>query len=189
MVRTGLLVFIFFLGWVCTKLLISDDAATLSGASETASDNVRMVAKPELTPEEVVELQIDSLNKSLADPEAMKTCFGLASPSNRQATGPLERFATMVVSPPYDHLAYCEQWQVGAATIEGDFAVVLATTVDGENQVHAYRFFLVKQREPPYENCWLTEAVSALNFLESQKTPDTNSDSQTAFRSGEHRID
>jgi hypothetical protein len=52
-----------------------------------------------MTPERVVLLQLESLQK--AD---LKQVFDCASPQNKAKTGPLERFTTMVQSPPYHYL-------------------------------------------------------------------------------------
>lgn len=47
-------------------------------------------------PEAVVRRQLDALQQN-----DMETAFQLASPANKAATGPVDRFATMVQSPRY----------------------------------------------------------------------------------------
>ena len=59
------------------------------------------VPKPELTPEQVVEIQVEALRKNdVPTPDAgIATTFRFASPGNRKVTGPLERFAPIVKAP------------------------------------------------------------------------------------------
>lgn len=121
---------------------------------------------PELTPDEVVRLQLDSLRSFRDDELALLQCFVLASPANRAATGPFNRFATMVRSPKYVALVIGESELVGKAVVRGDRATVLVTVVGGVRRAGAFRFFLSKQTEDPYRDCWMTDAV----------TPDTGKD-------------
>ncbi|MEZ6137414.1 MAG: hypothetical protein R3C53_21200 [Pirellulaceae bacterium] len=117
------------------------------------------IASPELEPREVVLLQLESMRASLDDVEQLKACFSLASPSNRELTGPFEQFAEMVYTPPYDVLLGKGQLQVGSAVVENEVAAVLVTAIDTAGRPNAFRFVLVKQSLPPYEDCWMTEAV------------------------------
>lgn len=119
----------------------------------------------DLTPEDVVRLQLQSLRESLADPSRLMDCYSLASPENRQQTGPFSRFAAMVMQSPYDQLAHCENWQVGSAAIERDYAAVLVSTVEHHEEPKAFRFLLHRYSQPPYEGCWLTDAVRVLHPL------------------------
>ena len=57
---------------------------------------------PELTPQLVVDIQLQALQQAGDGREGIATCFEFASPSNRKKTGPLERFTQMVSGPPYD---------------------------------------------------------------------------------------
>lgn len=120
------------------------------------------VASKEATPEQVVTQQLNSLHDSLTDPSQLKVCYSLASPENRRLTGPFDRFAAMVMQPPYDQLARCTTWQVGSAEIEADSAAVLVSTINNHEQPQAFRFLLRLHGRPPYEGCWLTDAVQVL---------------------------
>ena len=120
------------------------------------------LASKDATPEQVVTQQLNSLQASLTDPSQLKTCYSLASPENRKLTGPFNRFAAMVMQPPYDQLARCTTWQVGSAEIEEDYAAVLVSTINNREQPQAFRFLLRLHGRAPYEGCWLTDAVQVL---------------------------
>lgn len=113
-----------------------------------------------LTVDEVVRLQLASLRAYRTDDTALLQCFALASPANRAVTGPLERFAQMVGNPDYRALVLAAQSTVGAPLYHGRKATILVTVIDAERRMWVYRFYLSKQREAPYEDCWMTDAVT-----------------------------
>ena len=132
-----------------------------NGDSATALEFSReaKLANRELSPRDVVLAQVRSLRDARNAPEQIVRCYELASPGNRAITGPLERFSVMVSEPPFDVLSSHENWQVGAAFVEGRNAVVLVTTCDNEGEAAAFRFVLAKQTQAPFEECWMTESV------------------------------
>lgn len=114
--------------------------------------------KPELTPREVVEIQLDSWRASAEDPDALIAAYSMASPQNRQQTGPFQRFASMVSSEPFNALPEGDQWLIGEEHIEDNFATVLVS-LTRQDEILAFRFYLRKQEEPPYTDCWMTDTV------------------------------
>jgi hypothetical protein len=112
-----------------------------------------------LTPDDVVRLQLDSLQAFRDNDAALIQCFVLASPLNRAATGPLPRFAAMVRNPHYLALVDYESVLVGKAVVRGDHATVLVTVIDALHRPSLYRFFLSKQSGIAYRGCWMTDAV------------------------------
>jgi hypothetical protein len=48
---------------------------------------------------------------------------------------------------------------VGQAVIRGGQATVLVTVLDQKRTPHVFRFFLSKQTDPLYLDCWMTDAV------------------------------
>ncbi len=139
-------------------------SAEVADATDDDPDIDPKVADVGYTPEQVVELQIRSIQNSLTDPEKLRVCYSLASPANRSMTGPIARFAEMVVAPPYDQLALAKDWQVGKAEVKGIYAVVLATATS-DDDIHAFRFMLRQQSDAPYENIWMTEGVEPLSQI------------------------
>lgn len=115
--------------------------------------------RPELSAEDVVEIQLAALRR--ADPEGLGVlqCFVFASPGNRQVTGPLERFGRMVREAPYASLGRARAVLIGRPQVDRDAARILVTVVDEAAQVRAFAFVLAKQKSAPVAGCWMTEAV------------------------------
>lgn len=86
---------------------------------------VRMVAvdggdcprqpSPSLTPVQVVDGQLSALQRG-----DVQTCFSFASPNNKRATGPWQRFEMMVrQTPAYAPLVGCDRYEVVGAVPTG----------------------------------------------------------------------
>jgi hypothetical protein len=116
---------------------------------------------PQLTPDQVVRLQLASLAAFRNDELALLQCYVLASPANRGFTGPFHRFAAMVSSPQFAALVDRESELVGRPVVRGNRATVLVTVVDDQRRTSVFRFFLSKQADRPYRDCWMTDAVTS----------------------------
>jgi hypothetical protein len=114
---------------------------------------------PKLPPEEVVRLQLAGLSDAKADGVGILQCFCLASPANRVVTGPLERFGQMVRTEPYQCMARPGAVLIGRPLHDHDVARLLVTIIDEQRHVRAFAFVLSRQKEKPFKDCWMTEAV------------------------------
>jgi hypothetical protein len=114
---------------------------------------------PNLSPEDVVRLQVDALRAFQRDPSAINQCYALASPANRAVTGPLDRFIAMVENAIYGSLVRQTGALVGRPVIRDGQATVFVTVLDANRTTHGFRFFLSKQTDPQYFDCWMTDAV------------------------------
>ena len=85
------------LGYALGAYLVADRPSGRWGATRRPA---LVEPNARLTPEGVVKLQLEGLARERGDLSGIKQCFNLASPLNRQATGPLERFAAMVAAEP-----------------------------------------------------------------------------------------
>ncbi len=115
---------------------------------------------PGLTPGQVVRAQLDALRRN-DDPgpdAGIATAFRFASAANREATGPLARFATMLRNPLYrpmiDH-ASAEFGPVDVDEVDG-VARIQVVLFGGDGRIAAYDFTLSKDRAT---GCWMTDAV------------------------------
>lgn len=123
---------------------------------------------PELSPREVVRTQVEALgtNDTPHEDAGIEATFNFASPRNKEATGPLPRFRRLFDTPAYapmiDHqnATYSPVDSTGALARVG----VILTTKDGERV--GYLFQLSRQRTPPHENCWMTDAVQRVPLKE-----------------------
>ncbi|MDA0657468.1 MAG: hypothetical protein O3C60_01390 [Planctomycetota bacterium] len=88
---------------------------------------------PDLTPEQVVKLQIDSLAQG--DRFGLIQCICFASPANLVQTGPIGRFAEMVRRPPYNVLCRSGTVVVGTPVLRDDSARVLVSLLHGEGSL------------------------------------------------------
>ena len=114
---------------------------------------------PELSPEDVVRLQMRALSDNWPEGRGVEQCFQFASPANRRITGPLDRFDAMVRSAPFRSLLDQRVTLIGRALVRDRRAAVLATFLDRNNQVRVFRFILSRQTEPEYAECWMTDGV------------------------------
>jgi hypothetical protein len=131
---------------------------------------------PELSPRDVVALQVAALADCQEDPKALRQCFLHASPANREVTGPLPHFAEMLRSSTFLPLITSQQAIVGAATTQGEQAQVLVTLRDDAGEIRLYRFYLSRQTAPPYTDCWMTDGVAEVGDAD----PDLPFDPNTA---------
>jgi hypothetical protein len=113
---------------------------------------------PDLSPGEVVRLQLDALrrNGELGRDAGIATAFRFASTANRAATGPLERFAEMLKNSLYRPMLDHASAEFGPVQSEGDVARVQVVLFGRKGEVAAYDFTLSRDEETA---CWLTDGV------------------------------
>ena len=89
--------------------------------------------------------------------------FRFASPSNKTATGPLEKFAQIVKSPAYSPMLNNVSSSIVGSDVEGDKAKVAVKVFGATGRQVTYIFVLSKQSEGEFSNCWMTDAVMPLD--------------------------
>ncbi len=132
------------------------------GFGAQASEYFEPEPSPDYSPQAVIRLQMQALQRNNHRDEGIALVFRFASPANRLATGPLPRFAAMLHGDRYQPLLNCRYFRTSELVVEGDKArqIVLVTTHDGRQA--AYLFTLTCQRLPPHARCWMTDSVEAL---------------------------
>ena len=117
---------------------------------------------PSITPEEVVAIQMKALqfnDNPVADFGIAQT-WNFAHPRNRAATGPLQRFATMLKGAAYgtmlNHASHRIVPQAGDGS-RASFDVFMETN-KGRMLHFMWAVELVDGGE--FDNCWMTVAVS-----------------------------
>jgi hypothetical protein len=113
---------------------------------------------PDLSPRQVVKIQVQALgrNRELGGDEGIAIAFRFASEANRQVTGPLERFASMLRNPLYGPMIDHTSAQFGPTHVDGDVARIQVVLVGRNGEVAAYDFTLSKDDRT---DCWLTDGV------------------------------
>ena len=114
---------------------------------------------PEFSPLQVVRIQLEALrrNDSPAPDAGIATAFRFASGANRQATGPLRRFARMLKNSLYAPMIGHTSAEFGPVQAEGEVARVQVVLFGGDGQVAAYDFTLSRDDGT---GCWLTDGVA-----------------------------
>ena len=141
-------------GWVVALV------GSLTAAPSLAEDV--LLPDPSLSPAEVIGIQLSALqaNDTPAPDAGIAQTFAFAHPDNRRVTGPLPRFAQMIMGPRFEvllnHRAH-EIREVASTADEAAFAVIV-TSRDGE--VVGFRWAVARVAGGEHAGAWMTIAVS-----------------------------
>eukprot|EP01120_Amphizonella_sp_Union-15-10_P002797 TRINITY_DN13087_c0_g1_i1.p1 TRINITY_DN13087_c0_g1~~TRINITY_DN13087_c0_g1_i1.p1 ORF type:complete len:133 (-),score=16.77 TRINITY_DN13087_c0_g1_i1:36-434(-) len=130
-------------------------------STPTQNPQANAEPNPSLRPEEVISIQLDSLqNNDIPTPDAgIAVCFRFASPSNKLATGPLSRFTQMIHNPLYSCMINFEKAKFEPLATAG---YKWKITIIKSGIQHVFAWHLSKQLAGPYKDCWMTDAVMKL---------------------------
>ena len=127
---------------------------------------------PEYEPDEVVGIQMRALgaNNQPYENAGIELTFRFASPQNREFTGPLSRFRLLFDNIAYQPMVEHAELTIGEADIQGEQARVPVLIADQDGNQAGYLFFLSRQSEVPYENCWMTDRVIRVTLPDGNNT-------------------
>ncbi len=130
---------------------------TLPGCGEDPAP----APSPQLNPGQVVRLQLEALQRAdHPEPDAgIVRAWGFASPANKAAIGPIDRFVTVVRSPEYVALLNCRDFQLGQTLVDGNRAQLIVAVRAQDDSLSFFLFQLTRQSCETYDGCWMTEAV------------------------------
>ena len=128
--------------------------AIICAAIAAAGETEQPAPNPRYEPGEVVRIQLEALQRN-----DIEVTFGFASPANREQTGPLERFVQMINGPLYSPMIGSVSIEYYPAETRDSLARQRVRIVGQNGEEIVYVFYLSKQASPPYENCWMTDAV------------------------------
>ena len=140
----------------------------LSTLTLSASFNLPSAApKPsaKLSPLDVVQSQMTALQQG-----NVQRCFEFASPNNKKATGPWQRFEMMVrQTPAYAPLVSCSSFEIVSALTfsESQWRCRVLVRPAGGSSAPAgvaspilyYNWMVSKQAEDPVEGFWMVDSV------------------------------
>ena len=117
---------------------------------------------PNLTPERVLEIQLQSLQRNdVPAPDAgIAQTWAFAHPDNKRVTGPLERFAAMIKGPSFRMLLGHREHTIQTVVQTGSYALFAVTIVTAADRRVSYRWELSKVRSGAFAGSWMTVAVS-----------------------------
>jgi hypothetical protein len=106
---------------------------------------------PELAPDDVVAIVLDALAHNDTEDRGLAVVFAFASPVNRAAVGPLDRFSDLARDDAYRPLLGHVRAVRGAIRMDGERATqrVVVTTPSGDQAV--YTFTLSRQSDGAYK--------------------------------------
>ena len=144
-------------------LLASLGALSFAGAQPSVDElhlSPSLVPKPELSPEQVVQIQLNALRHNDARNRGIEVAFRFASPDNKLNTGPLPRFIGMIQQRPYSLMLDYENLAFHPLEVVEDQARQRVTLI-GAGLVVDYEFYLSRQSAGGCSGCWMTDAVIA----------------------------
>lgn len=119
---------------------------------------------PAYGPGRVVEIQLSALanNDEPVTNAGIKTAYNFASPANRRATGPLDRFVRMVEGPMYAPMIDHTEAVTGPVERDGESATQRVTLTGPTGRTVTYAFGLSTHDGSgvPPAGCWLTDRVT-----------------------------
>ncbi len=150
------------------RSIVSNSFASATSPVSAPADSLPEPS-PELSPKEVVRLQVEALgdNDTPREDAGIEAAFNFASPANKRATGPLDRFRRLFDTPAYGPMIDHEGATYSAPQVEGTVAQmgVILTTAQGDRV--GYLFRLSKQSGSPHDDCWMTDAVQRVSVGEA----------------------
>jgi hypothetical protein len=117
---------------------------------------------PNIKPKNVIEIQLQSLQKNnepTPDAGIMQT-WAFAHPSNKLMTGPIERFTLMMKSEDYKKMLHHRNHKIELVfktSIRSQFAVTI-TTLDDQKMI--FKWELQKVQKGKLFGSWMTTSVS-----------------------------
>ena len=140
--------------FILAAILLITPRIALSQASKVAPNKT-------YTPQQVISIVLDSLQKNTDDDAGIATVFRFASPDNKLVTGPLSRFTQMIKSGYPDMLNY-KSVRYEAIDISGDIAAQALWLQTELGTEYGYAFKLSKQSGGAHDGMWMTDAVISI---------------------------
>jgi hypothetical protein len=119
------------------------------------------VPDPKYSAADVVGIVLHALqhNDEPAPDHGIAVTFAFASPANREATGPLDRFTLLVKNPEYRTMLRARSVHRDPIDVSGAHARQRVTVVGANGETRVFIFLLSKQLSGPYNGCWMTDGV------------------------------
>ncbi len=129
----------------------------LTVRTSALSEPLDLNPNPDLTPQQVVEFQLDALrhNDEPTTDAGIERSFRFASPAN-------SHFSEIVHSPGYSALLGSQATEVRGVAVQADQARVYVTVTSANGSQLNFLFMLSRQGEGDYHDCWMTDSVMKL---------------------------
>ena len=118
---------------------------------------------PDLSPTDVVLAQLEGLRDEPREGDGagpgIRRAWEFASPANREATGPVDRFADMVRGSVYGGLLQHRAAQLGPLLEDDGEAQQEVLVVTADDRTVGFTWVLSLQDDAPHAGCWMTDGV------------------------------
>jgi hypothetical protein len=122
------------------------------------AQGLNMAPNETYTPQQVIGIALDSMQKNVDDNEGIATVFRFASPENKSVTGPLSRFTQMIKREYPDMLNHTSA-RLEDIYIAGDVATQAVWLQTQSGTEYGYQFKLSIQRGGIHDGMWMTDSV------------------------------
>lgn len=118
---------------------------------------------PDLSPEEVIGLILESLRQNDKEDIGIETTFNFASPANKLAAGPLINYKSQVKKPLFQPILNFASYKASDLISDGEQAQQIIITRNDEGTDSGFLLTLTKQSAKPYTDCWMVDSVRRVN--------------------------
>lgn len=142
-------------------ILIFIAALMLTGKAGAATDVI--TPDPSITPDQVVAIQLLALQRNdTPEPDyGIRQTWAFAHPQNREMTGPFPRFASMIKSATYKDLINHRSHTITLTYKTESWVRFEVLMEDQKGRVLSFHWVVKKVSTSPFEDCWMTSAVTA----------------------------
>tara|TARA_B100001093_G_scaffold513124_1_gene584393 strand:- start:1811 stop:2263 length:453 start_codon:yes stop_codon:yes gene_type:complete len=113
-----------------------------------------------LTPEDVVKIQLLALQKNNQQDLGIKQTWAFAHPENKKFTGPYERFKLMIYGEQYKYLLNHDSHKITSIVNSYNKQIFKIEILDKSKQLFFYEWHVMKGSTEKCKKCWFTSSVS-----------------------------
>ena len=130
-----------------------------------SNNSISEIVEPssKIEPYQVIKIQLNSLmkNDNPRKDSGIEQTWNFAHPNNKQYTGPLEKFKTLLKGNSYSMLLNHSEHVIKQVYISEDVATFEVMVVDIDKNYYKFKWQVEKYiNQGPLKDCWLTTAVS-----------------------------
>lgn len=130
-------------------------------SSKVTADTI-IEPSPDLSPVQVVEIQLLGLKLSGGDPARieMEQVWRFAHPSNKAITGPIQRFAMLFATPSYKPLLGHDDYEITIIDQDDNNAQMLVRITANDGQAYLYLWNVTRVTQGDDKGSFMTISVS-----------------------------
>lgn len=119
---------------------------------------------PELSPAEVVQIQLTALKESRSEDQGIALAYRFTSPRNKRIIGNVDNFASTIRQGRYSPILSNVNFELGPVDERGALAIVAVRFDQSDDRSLGFLFVLTRQDGGEFDNCWMTDGVLQVNL-------------------------